>query len=337
MRKTFYIALFLLVTAFIGKGQDVHFSQFYSAPLYLNPALTGYFPCKLRIGLNYRSQWSSICPFKTQSVWGDGKLSKSFFRNDWFGLGGLIYGDQAGGGLLKNTKFMVSAAYHKGLFRNNMFNTSVGVSLGMVNRSAATGSFVFDSQWNGNTFSSGTPSGENFVNNSFYYFDLNVGILLAFIRSKYDAFLGVSLNHINKPNITFYGGEQDMSMRSVIHGGGTYKFKKIVAKPQFMFSTQDKAKEIIIGSNFIYNYKDKIDLYFGIWDRLSGDVIPTIGFDWRGWLILFNYDVNYSKLRSVTGMQGGWEISLIKTFGCEGSGLGSGKQNRSSNVCPAYR
>ena len=37
--------------------QDVHFSQFYSSPLTLNPSETGYFREDFRIGANFKQQW----------------------------------------------------------------------------------------------------------------------------------------------------------------------------------------------------------------------------------------------------------------------------------------
>ena len=41
------------------KAQDPQFSQFYAAPLYINPAFTGASEYT-RIGANYRNQWPGI-------------------------------------------------------------------------------------------------------------------------------------------------------------------------------------------------------------------------------------------------------------------------------------
>ncbi len=50
-----------LILSVIGisdiKAQDAEFTQFYAAPLNLNPALTGAGKCH-RITTNYRNQWS---------------------------------------------------------------------------------------------------------------------------------------------------------------------------------------------------------------------------------------------------------------------------------------
>jgi hypothetical protein len=41
-------------------AQDHIYSQFYNAPLYLNPALTGQFEGDIRMNMIYRNQWSGL-------------------------------------------------------------------------------------------------------------------------------------------------------------------------------------------------------------------------------------------------------------------------------------
>jgi hypothetical protein len=40
-----------------GKGQDIHFSQYYASPLSLNPANTGNYDGDWRLMNSYRQQW----------------------------------------------------------------------------------------------------------------------------------------------------------------------------------------------------------------------------------------------------------------------------------------
>ncbi len=57
MKKTLFIFLvFLKLNAF---SQDPEFSQYYAAPLYLNPAFTGT-TNDHRFIANYRNQWPSV-------------------------------------------------------------------------------------------------------------------------------------------------------------------------------------------------------------------------------------------------------------------------------------
>ena len=59
-----FVVLFTISKTIIA--QDVHWSQWYNAPLYYNPATTGAFNGDERVNLNYKDQWRSISsPYKT--------------------------------------------------------------------------------------------------------------------------------------------------------------------------------------------------------------------------------------------------------------------------------
>ena len=58
-------------------GQDIHFSQFWMAPLIQNPAMAGAMYDMEGI-LNYKSQWGSIAsPYKTYNASFDMRVTKS--------------------------------------------------------------------------------------------------------------------------------------------------------------------------------------------------------------------------------------------------------------------
>src|SRR5690625_5556006 len=60
-------ALFLWFSA---NTQDIHYSQFYMAPLHLNPAMAGVMNCNSRMIVNYRNQWATVLtnPYNTFSA-----------------------------------------------------------------------------------------------------------------------------------------------------------------------------------------------------------------------------------------------------------------------------
>ncbi|HEY0039687.1 MAG TPA: type IX secretion system membrane protein PorP/SprF, partial [Flavisolibacter sp.] len=73
-QKLFFIAC-VLQLAVNGFAQDIHFSQFFEAPLYRNPALAGIVNGDYRIQTVYRSQWNSITSaYKTTSINAEYKL-----------------------------------------------------------------------------------------------------------------------------------------------------------------------------------------------------------------------------------------------------------------------
>jgi len=57
--KPILLVCTVLLLCFQGRGQDFQFSQFYAAPLYLNPALTG-ISQETRMGSVYRRQWPGL-------------------------------------------------------------------------------------------------------------------------------------------------------------------------------------------------------------------------------------------------------------------------------------
>ncbi|MGB5929648.1 MAG: type IX secretion system membrane protein PorP/SprF, partial [Cyclobacteriaceae bacterium] len=71
MRKIVFLLLLIVGILPESIAQDPQFSQYYAAPLYLNPAFTGA-SGQGRAGLNYRNQWPSIdANFTTYSAYAD--------------------------------------------------------------------------------------------------------------------------------------------------------------------------------------------------------------------------------------------------------------------------
>ena len=90
--------------SFSSQAQDPIFSQYYAAPLQLNPAFAGntYSP---HIAINYRNQWPSLNQaYVTYAV-----SYSQFFKDFNSGIGLMILTDDAGQGLYKTTK--VSGVY----------------------------------------------------------------------------------------------------------------------------------------------------------------------------------------------------------------------------------
>ena len=86
-----------------SNAQDVHFSQFFEAPLVRNPSLAGIFNGDVRVQGVYRSQWQSVTtPFVTQSINAEYKMPVGQ-SNDFVTLGMQILHDKAGTTALTTT------------------------------------------------------------------------------------------------------------------------------------------------------------------------------------------------------------------------------------------
>ncbi|MBI3882804.1 MAG: PorP/SprF family type IX secretion system membrane protein [Sphingobacteriales bacterium] len=244
--------LFSLLILQASYAQDLHFSQFFNAPLTINPANTGFIPdADYRIGAHYRSQWSSVLtvPYKTISIFGDAQVMKNKLENGWIGLGGLILNDVAGTGSLRSTKIYGSVAYHQLLGNSSLL--SAGFNIGWASKSVDASKLTFPDQFNGVFFDhSNIPSGATFTSTNVSYFDMHVGLNYAYFPdTKTYLNAGYSIQHVNTPKETFFGSTSDISkipMRHTAFINGLLKVnERVIINPNAYFSTQAKATELV--------------------------------------------------------------------------------------------
>src|SRR5437870_11310543 len=103
------LCLFVLLTLFaadVVQAQDPQFSQFYAAPLYLNPAFAGS-TNQGRAGVNYRNQWPAIdANFTTFSAFAD------FYLEDYnSGVGAILTRDYVNLVGVQNISFAAQYSY----------------------------------------------------------------------------------------------------------------------------------------------------------------------------------------------------------------------------------
>src|SRR5687767_3318205 len=101
MKKILSTLTVCVVMTMASNAQDPNFSQFFSSPLTLNPALTGKFDGTFRIAGNYRNQWPTINEaFVTKTASIDfGILKNRLADIDQLGVGILGVTDRAGDGV----------------------------------------------------------------------------------------------------------------------------------------------------------------------------------------------------------------------------------------------
>src|SRR6476660_7773854 len=94
-------------------SQDIHFSQFFEAPLLRNPSLAGIFSGDIRVQMVYRDQWNSITTaYKTASVNGEYKMPVGK-GNDFVTAGLQLLQDRAGAVSWVTTHVLPALNYHK--------------------------------------------------------------------------------------------------------------------------------------------------------------------------------------------------------------------------------
>ncbi len=345
--KNFFISLsFILLFFAQANGQDRHFSQFYAAPLLLNPALTGAFDGKYRVNMIYRDQWRGVLdqPFKTFAANFDLRfpLTSVMQSKDAAGLGITFFSDKVGNLGFNTNSIIISGSFHKSLNPQNSQYLSVGVQGGISQRNVNYENFTFQDQFNGLTGYT-FPSGELLPENSFAFGDLSVGLNYSFApKDGVGFFAGVAMYHILQPKITFYdatkGGNAILPRRISAQTSANIPLSGLVNfSPRLLVQLQNKHLELNAGSNFRIQLSEdnRTALNLGIWARpvktyqnkLELDaLIGQLGFEYESLLFGFSYDANLSSYTTYKKGQGAFEISVTYI----------GNYDNDDKMCPSF-
>ncbi len=321
------------------QAQDLHFSQFFNSPLTTNPANTGFIPdADYRIGAHYRNQYSSIMavPYKTISIYGDAQVFRDKLENGWLGLGAVILRDVAGTGSLTSTKAYASIAYHQLLGNSSLL--TAGFNLGWANKRIDQTKLKFPDQFDGKFFDNKIPTSVVLNNNNVSYFDVQAGMNYAYFPSE-NIYInaGYSIHHVNRPLESFIDASADTTRIAMRHIGFLNAILKvndnIIINPNAYFTTQAKAKELVLGMNAAYNLSGDgtKQLIGGLYYRLGDAFVPVIGFELNNVRFTFSYDVTTSSLHNFNGYRGASEFNIMKKgFYNEYAG------NRRETMCPSF-
>ncbi len=315
------VALTMAVSA---SAQDVHFTQYFTSPLTLNPALTGLVPDDLRFAANFRQQWASVSstPYTTGTISYDMALLKGKLADgDALGIGAMVLYDKSGTGGLQNTTAALSLAYHKGFGREKLQHISLGAQAYLVQKHLDFAKLTFEDQFGASTGGVMYPTKETFNNADITYPDFNVGLMYTGQISEHaTAYAGLSYYHMTQPVESFLGDNHQIHARTTGYLGGSFDLNEnVVLYASALYQSQAAATEILAGAavGFILNpghdmeYQRNTVLYMGGWYRNNDALAPYIGIEWSKMRIGISYDVNVSTFTPATRGLGATEISLL--------------------------
>jgi type IX secretion system PorP/SprF family membrane protein len=312
----FFTLLLIVVANNSLFAQDPHFSQFYSSPLTLNPAMTGVFAGETRLAMTYRNQWRTVStPFTTATVACDFQLLNDRIGNDLFGIGFVGTIDQSNNQGLKANFLSVSTAYSKSIDMEGSHKIGVGFQTSWATKKADYSRFVFSRQFTPMGFDPSLPTGEPTSGFTINYLDVAAGFLYSGMNGANSQwYLGGSYYHLNNPNEAISTEQNRLSPRLSVHGGFNFAFaeqNRIYLSALYMNSMI--TEEYLFGTVFekyIPNVEYETSLYTGVYYRPNDAIIPYIGFGTSKMQLGLSYDINISSLKTATQSRGGFEISL---------------------------
>jgi type IX secretion system PorP/SprF family membrane protein len=340
------LALFCAFGITEVKAQDPHFSQFNAAPLQLNPAMAGVYEGQFRVGINYRDQWGSVLgpvPFQTSAVSFDFRIHA--FKDDYFAIGLSFLNDQAGEARYSMTQGNFALSYMKKIFggrgsRYDQYLIAAG-QYGFGQQGINWNTLQFSRQFDGQDFNPSLPTGELTTDQTSMYGDLNAGVMWYGLFGKQrSAYAGIAFHHLNAPNISFNGIEQDpLYRRYTFHGGGEYPINRgLTILPSANLQSQGPSFQTVAGAalRFSTRERDEFAIRFGGYGRIAGRfdggvltdaAIIYTALEWHDWILGLNFDTNVSSLSAISGGRGAFELSLTYT---------SPPARRQGMFCPVF-
>ncbi len=311
------ICLIALTGAF---AQDPQFSQFYSAPLYLNPGFTGITP-QQRLVFNHRVQWPNL-----PQAYSTYAASYDIFIDELrSGIGLLVTTDKMGSASWGTTTAGLLYSYKVRLNKKLVFSPGLyfGYGTNGIDRNRLRLGDGLQYERPGKPYSS--TDVDQFKISQQSFFDFGSGFLL---YSKV-FWIGASFQHINRPNLSVLNDVSRLPMKTSVHAGTRIPLRRgIHAKtekvdyltPSIIWRRQGESfSQLDLGLNY---HVDPISI--GVWYRgkpfqknvinsvYQDAMIMELGMYLKNFTIGYSYDFTVSELQTSTG--GAHEISIIYEF-----------------------
>ena len=318
-------------------SQDLHFSQFYEAPLLRNPSLAGLFEGDVRVQAVYRNQWSSISvPYQTGSLNAEYKFPVGK-GDDFFTAGLQLLFDRAGTVALTSTHLLPAINFHKSMSSSRNTYLSLGFMGGLVTRRIDQSRITTNNQYDGFGYNGSLPTGEVFDNN-YSFFDMNVGMSLSTTLGSEEQHLifgGIAYHHLNKPVNSFYQNINHLP-KWVLSGGLKINADQMSYVTFFGdYTKQGPYQEAIAGGLYSRKAGDEdipnFIIHMGMFYRYKDALIPAVKLDYFPFSFGFTYDINVSALQTASNNRGGLETSLSYI-----NYLENDKSSREKLKCPKF-
>ena len=303
----------------IAIGQDAEFTQFYSNPIYLNPAFAGTNNCP-RLSTNHRSQWTGLPNvFNTTSFSYDQNINKIHG-----GFGVMVLSDRVNNAI-QNNKISGMYSYELKISKKLTLRTGIEASFwqNKFNQNELTFVDMID-PIRGFVYSTAS----NTLNSSKNGLDFSSGILA--YSDKF--FLGFSTHHLTEPKQSIFSEDYKLERKYTVNIGSHFPIgyknsngeKNWTVSPNLIFKKQGLNEQLNIGI-----YGENGAYVLGFWYRDNQTYAVLVGAKMGLIKIGYSYDINLSRLYIASS--GSHEVSIQINFQCD-------NKNRTiqSFSCPSF-
>lgn len=327
----------ILFFSLAASAQDPQFSQYYQAPLYLNPGFTGITP-QQRLVFNHRIQWPSLPQaFSTYAASYD-----IFVEQLRSGFGFLFTTDKMGSAGWRTTNFNALYSYKVKISERIVF--SPGLSFGYGSNGLDRSKLLLGDDLEYNNGQAGSIDPQLKKLGTHGYFDFSSG----FIIYSQKLWLGASFSHMNRPNISVLNETSRLPMKTYIHAGFKMslsgddpRVRSSYLTPSIIYRMQGaEFRQMDLGVNY---HVDPVSI--GLWYRgkpFKQSVVNSVeqdalilylGLYFKNLTIGYSYDFTISELQTASG--GAHEVSVVYEFNAKPSNK-SVKKKYKLIPCPTF-
>lgn len=317
MGRCIYISL---VSASLVAGglraQDPHFSQFFTAPATVNPALTGTGQGKWRVMTNQRRQEGNVnTAYNTFSLYGEWNMGggEASEASHW-GAGLQVMQDKSMYGNFKGTHLNGSLSYQLRL--DDYQYLGLGMSATQSQRRLDAWSFSFGEQFRSGGFDLMLPNGEPSLASLKPYLSLSTGLVYIFRNDVIRFEGGSGIFHVNRPLQSFIADPlQRVPMRVSLHASLEYRMgQRMLLATHALYQRQAAQQYMVFGSALAYDLADAdhdLALMAGLWYRTVDAAYPFFGVIFNAVQISVSYDIPVSAQAVGATRPSSFELSLI--------------------------
>ncbi len=339
MKNAFYLSIALAVNTLTLQAQDIHFSNTEYAPLILNPALAGA-NSPLQANLAYRTQWGQLgSSFRTAMASFDARVTEdNTSKTNFLALGVQFFNDRIGEMGMATNSVSLAVADHIRIDSKNRL--SLAINGGYAIRSFDNMEGRWASQFDGVGYNGALPSGEDFSNQNFGYFDLGAGVLYTF-EKKVKAMaknvdkrvnVGIAAYHLTRPNNSFIDLETErlpVRYTGFINADISVYGTSGAFLPGVYYQRQGNFSQLLLGTNYRYSFNKgsnytgfelPLSISLGLFARVKDSFIGKLMIDWDRFSVGYAYDFTYSRLSSNSNPLGASEIFVRFNMG-DGGGF----------------
>jgi type IX secretion system PorP/SprF family membrane protein len=309
------------------RGQDMNYTQYFSTPLYVNPAFTG-INTGVRARFLFRDQWPAA-PIDYKSYYFSADIGDRGLPGAG-GIGLVVQSDNPGAGLVNNLNAALTIGVRIPI--TAFLAAQVGIKAGIMQRRISYDDLVFTSNFDpryGNIYQSGFT---DFNASKRVVPDFGAGGLFQFSSTEGNITgdLGFAVDHIFQPDVSFLSvGSSQYPRKWVGHmnvvfstgpGGSSSSSSSGAGDPLkinvgALYMNQYNLNSLQLGLNLL-----KYNIYLGCWYKstLTGVVNSSCAvlagykytfYDNMSIKFIYSYDIQISGALQGTG--GAHEISLI--------------------------